>query len=50
MSWYWLLFIVLVAFNLGFVCGAWLGGSTTRRLVEIRDAEFEDLQVREVSV
>lgn len=60
MAWYWYLFIVCLIFNIGFVCGTWLGGSRVNGLFRMRGlvARFvrsdmhseEDLQVQKVSV
>lgn len=59
MAWYWNLLMVFVVFNVGFVCGTWLSGSTPDGLFRMKGvvARFmrahisreEDLQVEKAS-
>lgn len=59
MAWYWYLLMVGLAFNVGFVCGAWLGGSRANGSLRMKDlvARFvragvdreEELRVQKVS-
>jgi hypothetical protein len=43
MAWYWLLLLVLLIFNVGFVCGAWLCSPTNKNV-------HDELRVERLSV
>lgn len=49
MSWYVCMFIIFLVFNVGFVCGAWLGGSTTRGSSEMEGVETQGSGLEKVS-
>jgi hypothetical protein len=59
MAWYWYLAIVCLIFNIGFVCGTWVGGSRANgqlrmkglvaRFIHAETPSEKDLQVQKVS-
>ena len=36
MAWYWYLFVMFLIFNVGFMCGAWVGSSTVDGLFRMK--------------
>jgi hypothetical protein len=49
MTWYWYLFMVFLIFNVGFVCGAWLGGSSANGLLGTKSAVARFTHARSVN-